>query len=49
MAKSAVPFPAPKGWKWVFCARFWHSRGKRYLYAKAYGRKAWCFLARVRK
>jgi hypothetical protein len=49
MAIGAVPFPAPVGWSWVFCTRFWHYRAKRYLYAKDYGRKAWCFLVRMRK
>jgi hypothetical protein len=49
MATIAVPFPAPAGWTWVFCTRFWHYRAKRYLYAKHYDRKAWCFLVRKRK
>lgn len=49
MAIAAVPFPAPRGWIWVFCTRFWHYRAKRFLYAKDYDRKAWCFLVRSRK
>ena len=46
---ATAPFPAPNGFKWVFTPRFWHARAKKYLYAKDYGRKAWCFLARLRK
>jgi len=45
----SVPFPAPPGFQWVFCARFYHVRAKRYLYAKDYNRRAWCFLARKKK
>jgi len=43
------PFPAPAGRRWVFTPYFWHARAKRYLYASDYGRKAWCFLAKLRK
>jgi hypothetical protein len=39
--------PAPKGWRWVFCAKFWHARAKRYLYARDYGRECWAFLVRA--
>lgn len=42
------PFPAPAGYRWVFCACRWHPTAKRYLYAKDYGRKAWAFLVRDR-
>jgi hypothetical protein len=34
---------------WVFCARFYHYRAKRFLYAKDYGKRAWCFLVRTRR
>jgi hypothetical protein len=40
------PFPAPPGYEWVFCTRYYHARAKRYLEASAYGKKAWCFLVR---
>jgi hypothetical protein len=49
MAAVSVPFPAPPGWTWVFCTRFYHWRAKRYLYAKNYGKQAWCFLVRARR
>lgn len=49
MASLNPPFPAPAGFTWVFCAHFWHARAKKYLYAKDYGRKAWCFLVRLKK
>ena len=38
--------PPPPGRKWVFCTRRWHVGAQRYLYAKDYGRDAWCFLGR---
>ena len=38
---------APPGWKWVFVARFWHWRAKKYLYAVDYGYVAWAFLVRA--
>lgn len=47
MATLDVPFPAPAGFMWVFCSRFWHWRAKRYLYAKDYNRRAWHFLTRI--
>ena len=43
-----VRYPAPAGFRWVFCAYFWHWRAKRYLYAADYGRTSWCFLVRAR-
>ena len=46
---ATAPFTAPPGYQWVFTPRFWHWRAKRYLYAKDYGRQAWCFLAKLRK
>jgi hypothetical protein len=49
MASVSVPFPAPMGWTWVFCTRFYHYRAKRYLYASNYGKQAWCFLVRARR
>ena len=38
--------PAPPGYRWVFCDKFWHWRAKRYLYAAHYGLEAWAFLVR---
>ena len=46
---NSKPFIAPPGYRWHFCTYFWHWRAKRYLYASDYGRKAWCFLVKLRK
>ena len=41
---------APKGFKWIFVAhRKVRGNSGKILYAKDYGRKAWCFLARTKK
>lgn len=42
------PFPAPDGYRWVFCKWYRHWRSKKLMVAEEYGRKAWCFLARCR-
>jgi len=49
MATITAPFAAPPGWAWIFCARFWHVGAKRYLYARDYGKRAWCLLVRARR
>jgi len=43
------PFPAPKGYRWLFVTQFTHWRSKRIIHAIDYGRKAFCFLVRLRK
>jgi hypothetical protein len=49
MEIAIEPFPAPEGWRWVFCTKRWHWRAKKYLYAKDYERKAWSILVRIKK
>jgi hypothetical protein len=45
---ATAPFPAPAGFRWVFTPYFWHWRAKRFLYARDYNRRAWCFLVRLK-
>jgi hypothetical protein len=40
------PFPAPRGFRWIFCASYKHWRSGKILHAKDYGKKAWAFLVR---
>ncbi|WP_437292864.1 hypothetical protein [Sorangium sp. So ce426] len=42
------PFPARPGFRWVFTPYFRHWRSGKILWAKNYGREAWCFLVRVK-
>ncbi len=46
MAATAVPFPPPPGWKWIFVARFYHWRAKKFLYAKDYNKDAFVLLVK---
>lgn len=45
---SSVPFPAPAGYRWIFTTEFTHWRSKKIIRAVDYGRRAFCFLVRIR-
>ena len=42
------PFPAPEGYQWIFCTEYRHAKSGKIVKASEYGRKAWCFLVRIR-
>ena len=49
MATDTMPFPAPAGFRWVCVPQFTHWRSKTVIKAEEHGRKAFCFLVRMKK
>jgi hypothetical protein len=49
MATDSMPFPAPAGFRWVCVPQFTHWRSKKVIKAEEHGRKAFCFLVRMKK
>ncbi len=49
MATDTTPFPAPAGFRWVCVPQFTHWRSKKVIKAEEHGRKAFCFLVRMKK
>lgn len=44
---GSVPFPAPAGYKWIFCKSFKHWRSGKTVYPKK--SDSFCFLVRKKK
>lgn len=44
-----APFPAPRGFEWIFVKQFVHWRSKRIIRASDHGKKVFCLLVRTRR
>lgn len=48
MSTSTPPFPAPKGYRWLFVAQFVHAKSKKLIRACEHGKKAFCILVKTK-